>query len=170
MYEDRENPNLCLEYELTCDRTVEYDPECIAGSQYLQRQKTELQNQYIDITNFNESIYDLYATASNIINLSQGLNGYIELVNIISVTTDTELDRVLSGDSFNFIYATTLYSEWSEKYYNLIHSAHLVNELVPEDQLRDDMDAKIIKFDTKFDFNSIEKSADLLTERIERVV
>ena len=118
---------------------------------------------------FKTLIQNLHQTANNFKGqLQQDENS--QLITLKNAVSSTRLDRILSATDMTFIFGTNLYSEWTERYFKLLHSAQLENELVTEEEKRDDTDAKIIKIDTPIDFESTLITAEILSDRLERLV
>lgn len=135
----------------------------------LKEQIDDIEGKLKAINDFKTLVQNLHQTANNFKSLLQQ-DGNSQLITLKNIASSTRLDRILSATDITFVFGTNLYSEWAEKYFQLLHSALLENELVSEEERRGDTDAKIIKLDTPIDFGSTSNSAEVLSDRLERLV
>jgi hypothetical protein len=119
---------------------------------------------------FMANFTELYDSSQNLINEHQDRNGFHNVVSIDSAEFNAYLNNVTTNFSFRFIMNTHLYREWSDRYFIMQHSAELQNELVDDQEQRDDEDSSTIRMDVTFDFTSIDRSVENASNRIRGIV
>lgn len=122
------------------------------------------------LQSFNNNFTELYQSANHVVETMQTDGQFHGLLSIETADFSRELSTILSSFNLRFIFRTHLFQEWSERYFRLLHSSELTNELGDNVQQRDDIDSQTVRLDSNIDFTSIERTSENLSNRLREVI
>lgn len=94
-----------------------------------------------------------------------------DLLEFTDANATQNLDEIRTGNDIQFTFRTTLYDEWSDRYFQRIHANELINELETDPgQEQQDIDDEIILISSNIDFDSVERSSRILVRQITAVI
>ena len=142
-------------------------PECVGRSQFLYERIERTRNDIDVIVIFQDLMNDLHESALNFLE-TEDLSRNVD---IAWANATQNLSEIRTSDEIQFTFGTRIYHEWSLRYFSMLHSNELVNEL--EGDLtteQEDSDREILRLQTNIDFDDTEQTAMLLANEIEIVI
>jgi hypothetical protein len=128
-----------------------------------------LEDQLDTVVIFIDTINELHQTANNLVEAHLARTD--DIINITRIYSEESLHSINSPSDLNFIFSTNLYPEWSERYFTMLHSDQLSDELeVDPIQLQQDIDNQVIMLQTQINFEDSIVSAQMLFTQVSRLV
>ena len=93
------------------------------------------------------------------------------LIQVVSANATQLLGHIRNSDEILFNYGCRIFSGWSERYFHMLHSNELVNELeedIVEEQ--EDSDAAIVRVQSRLHFQSTDLSGVYLASEIKTLI
>lgn len=112
---------------------------------------------------FQDLTSELYESVTNLVDLDD----HDDLIELVYANATQNLGDINSAAEIMFTFGTRMFSPWTRRYFSMIHSSELVNELehstVEEEESQD---LEIVKLRSNIDFDSTERTGRLLSTQI----
>ena len=169
-YQEENITDQCILYDLECERENVYDRACVSKS-YMCHNEINYYNSQLEIIEaFDKRINALYKSATEIQNLTVKSGESPSLFNLTSASSEQKLNKVISSDSIIFDITAQLFKSWNDQYYKLYYLGELTNDLENQEDELKDYQNNAIRFDSIFDFDSTNSTAEYIALRTERIV
>jgi len=166
-YEEQPIESECREFGFVCEMETLLQPECVGRSLFLSDRIERARDEMDVILVFQELMSNLHDSVLNLLDLDD----LSRIIDIAWINATQSLNEIRTSDEIQFTFGVEIFPEWSVRYFSMLHSNELVNEL-EEDIIteQEDSDLEIVRLQTNIDFDSTEQTAILIANEVEMVI